>query len=101
LRWHGTAGKLTIPGHEGATLTHWTPGSYTREDIPPVPHAIDAAASGRGNAHEHWLDCIRRGAQPPLSHARAARHVTEILLAGLESARTGQAIGIRSRAEGG
>jgi predicted dehydrogenase len=101
FRWHGTAGKLTIPGHEGASLTHWTPGSYTREDIPPVPAAVDARDSGRGNAHEHWLDCIRRRRQPPLSHAHAARHVTEILLAGLESAKSGRVIDLRSRAEAG
>jgi predicted dehydrogenase len=100
-RIHGTAGKLTMPGEAGAALTHWTPGSYTREDIPPVPNAVDARASSRGNAHEHWFDCIRRGAQPPLSHAHAARHVTEILLAGLESSRTGRMVEIDSRAQAG
>jgi predicted dehydrogenase len=98
-RAHGTAGKLTMPGEAGASLTHWTPGSYTREDIPPVPHVVDTSGSSRGNAHEHWLDCIRRGAQPPLSHAHAARHVTEVLLAGLESSRTGRVVEVQSRAE--
>lgn len=98
-RVHGTAGKITIPGHEGAAMTHWTPGSYTREDIPPVPHAIDASDCAQGNVHEHWLACIREGRQPPLSNAHAARHVTEILLGGLESAASGRAVAIRSRAE--
>jgi len=98
FRVHGTRGKLTIPGEDGASMTRWEPGSYTREDLPPVPHAVDPAAAGRGNVHEHWLHCIRDSRQPELSHAQAARHVTEILLAGLESSRTGRRVEIRSRA---
>src|SRR5438105_78079 len=43
LRVHGTTGKLESPGAGGAPLTRWEPGSYTREDIPPVPHAVDVA----------------------------------------------------------
>jgi hypothetical protein len=52
-----------------------------------------------GNSHSHWLDCIGKGTQPPVSHAYAARHVTEVLLAGLESGRTGRAVELRSRSE--
>jgi predicted dehydrogenase len=96
LRVHGTAGKLESPGAGGAALTRWEPGSYTREDIPPAPHAIDTAGAGPGGMHAHWLDCIRACAQPPLENAWSARHVTEILLAGLESSRTGRAIDIHS-----
>jgi predicted dehydrogenase len=99
LRIHGTTGKLQSPGEAGAALTRWEPGSYTREDIPPVPHAVDVTGAGPGGMHAHWLHCIREGIQPPLSHAWAARHVTEILLAGLESSRTGRAIDIRSSPE--
>ncbi len=97
LHVHGTRGKLTSPGHERNALTHWTPGSYTREDVPPVPHTIDVAPYDVGNAHEHWLQCIREQRQPPLSNAHTARHVTEVLLAGLEAARTGRMVEIRSR----
>jgi D-xylose 1-dehydrogenase (NADP+, D-xylono-1,5-lactone-forming) len=100
FRVHGTKGKITIPGQDGASMTRWEPGSYTREDIPPVPHPVDAKDASRGNVHEHWLACIREGRQPEQSHAWAARHVTEILLAGLESARTGNRVEIRSRASG-
>ena len=96
-RIHGTAGKLTSPGENGASMTHWTPGSYTREDIPPVPLPVDSSAHHVGNVHEHFLSCIRQGIQPPLSNVQAARHVTEILLAGLESGRTGERVPIRSR----
>lgn len=98
-RVHGTQGKLTVPGEDGASMTRWQPGSFTREDLPPVPHRVDARGSSRGNVHEHWLDCIRDRRQPELSHAWAARHVTEILLAGLESSRTGCRVEITSRAE--
>ena len=99
FRVHGTRGKITVPGQDGAAMTRWEPGSYTREDIPPVPHPVDAGGASRGNVHEHWLRCIRAGRQPELSHAWAARHVTEILLAGLESSRTGRRIEIRSSAD--
>jgi predicted dehydrogenase len=98
-RVHGTTGKLQSPGEGGAALTRWEPGSYTREDIPPIPHTVAVDGAGPGGMHAHWRDCIRAGRQPPLSHAWAARHVTEILLAGLESSRTGQAIEIRSSPE--
>lgn len=97
LRVHGTTGKLTAPGEGGAPLTRWEPGSYVREDIPAIPHAVDLADTPIPNAHTHWVECIRAGKEPPLSHARAARHVTEILLAGLESSRTGQAVTLHSR----
>ena len=99
MRVHGTTGKLENPGHEGTALTRWEPGSYTREDEPAVPHSIDTAPFERGNVHAHWLNCIRESRQPELSHAHAARHVTEILLAGLESSHTGQRIVIHSTAE--
>jgi predicted dehydrogenase len=96
---HGTRGKLTSPGLEDNPLTHWTPGSYTREDIPPVPRAVDVDPFEVGNAHRHFVDCIRAGRQPPLSNAPMARHVTEVLLAGLESAKLGRPVEIRSRVE--
>jgi predicted dehydrogenase len=97
LHVHGTRGKLTSPGHAGNPFTHWTPGSYTREDIPPVPEAVDVGPFDVGNAHRHFVDCVRAGTQPPLSNPRTARHVTEVLLAGLESARSGRPVEIRSR----
>lgn len=98
-RVHGTQGKLTVPGEDGAPMTHWRPGSFTREDLEPVAQRVDASGNSRGNVHEHWLACVRDARQPELSHAWAARHVTEILLAGLESSRTGSRIELASRAE--
>jgi predicted dehydrogenase len=99
LRVHGTQGKLTSPGEDGASLTHWVPTSYTREDAPPALTPVDVGNAGRGTAHEHWIQCIREGRHPEKSHAWAARHVTEVLLAGLESSRLGQRIAIHSSAD--
>jgi predicted dehydrogenase len=97
LHVHGTRGKLASPGHERNPLTRWEPGSYTREDIPAVPHAVDVGAFEKGDVHQHWLDCVAAGVQPPVSNVQTARHVTEVLLAGLESARTGRPVEVRSR----
>jgi predicted dehydrogenase len=80
-------------------VTKWTPTSYTREHAPVHTEPIECSL-GVGGLHEHFLDCIRQGIQPPLSNAWAARHVTEILLAGLQAGRTGQAVEIHTKADG-
>ena len=95
---HGTAGKLTLPGEDGAALSQWTPTSYTRETAPVDLKAIDCSDADLGDMHTHFAECIRDGKQPPLSHVYAARHVTEILLAGMASARTGSAVELMTRA---
>ncbi|MBI2191049.1 MAG: Gfo/Idh/MocA family oxidoreductase [Planctomycetes bacterium] len=97
FRAHGTAGKLTMPGTQGAGATRWNPGSSTREDVPPTPLAVDAAGYPAVTAHQHFIDCIRREVQPLLSNARTARHVTEILLAGLASSKDDRSVPVRSR----
>jgi predicted dehydrogenase len=97
LRVHGADGKFELPGANGG-LVQLVPTSRTSDSSPvasaelPVPPLV-------GNMHEHFLACIRDGVHPPLSHAWAARHVTEVLLAGLESAATERAITLHSRAE--
>ncbi|NKB70248.1 MAG: hypothetical protein GKR89_24520 [Candidatus Latescibacteria bacterium] len=98
LSIHGTAGKFTAPGVDGAEVTQWTPTSYSDERAPVEMRPLDCSQS-LGNAHRHFVDCIGAGHQPPLSHVWAARHVTEILLAGLESGRSGRAVDLRTRAE--
>ena len=97
LHVHGTQGKLVAPGHAGNPLTKWTPGSYTREDIPATPSVVDVAPFATSNVHEHLIDCITAGHQPPVSNARFARHVTEVLLAGLKSAKSGLPVNVESR----
>ena len=97
LRVHGTAGKLVSPGRNGFGITRWEPGSYTREDTPSIPHDLDASPENRRNAHQHWAQCIREKRQPEMSNAKSARHVSEILLAGLKSSQTGQRVEILSK----
>ena len=88
-----------LPGEDGAALSQWTPTSYTRETAPVDLRAIDCSDADLGDMHTHFAECIRDGKQPPLSHVYAARHVTEILLAGMTSARTGIAIELVTRAD--
>ncbi|NUQ00674.1 MAG: Gfo/Idh/MocA family oxidoreductase [Armatimonadetes bacterium] len=97
-RVHGSAGKLWSPGEAGAALTHWVPTSSTREHAPPQATNVDVRPHALGGMHEHFLDCLTAGKQPPFSHARAARHVTEILLAGLRSAQSGRAVELETAA---
>jgi predicted dehydrogenase len=91
LTIHGTAGKYTMPGIEGTAATKWTPTSYTDEHAPTAKESV-AFDHSVGKVHEHFLACIREGKHPPLSNAWAARHVTEILLAGMEAGRTGETV---------
>lgn len=98
-RVHGSRGKLWSPGHDGAPLTLWEPTSTTREHAPPRATNPDLSQDSLGEVHTHFLDCIAANTQPPLSTAQAARHVTEILLAGLRSAKEKRAVAVESRAE--
>ena len=96
---HGTTGKYQFDEHAGAvTARKFVPTSYEIDDPPlditPVEPTVKV-----GSAHAHWLDCVERGVQPPMSNARAARHVTEVLLAGLEAGRTGKVVEVRSSAD--
>ncbi len=94
---HGVAGKYVVPGTGGAPATRFTPLAYDRDDAPVNAEAVSITRRV-GSAHAHFLDCIEKGVQPPLSNAYAARHVTEILLAAVESARSGRVVEIRSTA---
>ena len=96
---HGTAGKFTIPGRDGAAVSLHTPTSYTREHAPVDVQPVNCEDVNPGNMHQHFADHIRAGTQPPLSNAQAARHVTEIMLAGMESSRLGQAINLKTRVD--
>jgi predicted dehydrogenase len=97
---HGVAGKFTLPGVDGSPLTLSTPTSYTRETAPVDVKSIDCSDAELGGMHKHFADCIRNGTQPPLANVYTARHVTEILLAGMDSSRTGRVVELKTRAEG-
>jgi predicted dehydrogenase len=93
---HGTQGKLVNPPLTG-DLVHYQPSSLVDEDAPLRHEPVDTSAFPSVHSHQHWVDCIRLRAQPPLTNARTAWHVTEVMLAGLESARTGRAVDVKSR----
>lgn len=99
MQVHGTKGKLVSGIDSQRPLLRVTPSSTTREKAAPVVEAIDLEPGGIGSAHEHWRDCIRSNQQPVKSTWQSARHVTEILLAALESSRRRQPIPVRSRVE--
>lgn len=91
LSVHGTAAKVEVPSYGGEDARVFTPTALDRDNA-PVDREPLVLTEDPGSAHRHFLDCIEKGGQPPLSHVWAARHVTQILIAGLESARTGRAV---------
>ena len=98
---HGTEGKLVNPSGTRPSLSgelwHYRPSSLVDEDAPLLEERVDTSAWPNVHSHQHWVDCIRAGRQPPLSNARSARHVTEVMLAGLESSRSMRAVDVVSR----
>lgn len=95
---HGTAAKVEAPFYGGADAKVFSPTALDRDNAPIRDEPLEMTESP-GSAHHHFLDCIARDEHPPLSHVWAARHVTEILLAALESAKTGKPVEIHSGAE--
>ena len=91
---HGTAGKVTL-GHDVPARLH-KPTALDRDNA-PVDVTEIAPTVKVGDSHRHWLDCIARGEQPPVSNAWTARHITEVLLAGLRSGKEGRPVEVRSR----
>ncbi|GMV81686.1 MAG: dehydrogenase [Planctomycetota bacterium] len=99
MSFHGTTGRAESPGFAGASLSLYKQASTTREDIPPTRTEVDTARYPNLNPHEQWIQGIRTGTPPKLETARAARHITEILLAGLASAQHGRAVELQTRVD--
>ncbi len=97
---HGTKGKFTILGRDGAILKQWMPPTYTGKSPAENIKIIDCSDADPGGIHKHFADCIRNGIQPPFSNIYAARHITEILVAGMESSKTGRAVELKTRSDG-
>lgn len=91
---HGTEGKVVS---QEATLVYLRPSSKVDEDAPLIEETVDVSGYPHVNSHQHWVDCIKQNQQPPYSNAQTARHITEIMLAGLQSSREGRTVEIRSR----
>ena len=92
----GRKAKLVNPPLT-AELIHYRPSSMTDEDAALLDAPVDTSAWPNVHSHQHWIDCIRQGIQPPLTNARTARHVTEIMLCGLASARENRTVAVESR----
>lgn len=95
---HGTAAKVTMARGEPSRLHR--PTALDRDDAPVEVTEIEPTVAV-GDSHRHWLACIDSRTQPPVSNARTARHITEVLLAGLRSGREGRPVEVRSRVGGG
>ncbi|MBX3441009.1 MAG: Gfo/Idh/MocA family oxidoreductase [Planctomyces sp.] len=95
---HGTTGKLVNPPLTG-DLELYRPSSLVDEDAPLLKETIATRDWPDENSHQHWVRCIRDGVQPPIANARFARHVTEIMLRSLASAREGRTAAVESRIE--
>lgn len=93
---HGTAGKLVNPSLTDRLL-YFRPSSLVDEDAPLTEQSVDVSRFPSIHSHQHWVDCIREGTQPPLTNVQAARHVTEIMLRGLVSARERRTVDVVSR----
>lgn len=95
---HGTSAKVEAPRYGGVDAQVFSPTALDRDNAPIRSDPLEITDQP-GSAHQHFLDCIKSEKHPPLSHVWAARHVTEILIAALESARQGKPVNIHSTAE--
>lgn len=93
---HGTEGKVVSNMRDGS-LTWFRPSSQVDEDAPLLEDPVDFSQFPKENSHQHWFRCIQEGKQPELSNARSARHITEIMLAGLRSSKEGRTVEVQSR----
>ncbi len=95
LSVNGTEAKVEAPKYGGVDAAVYRPTALDRDNAPVEATPLELTDDA-GSAHVHFFDCIEKGIQPPLSNAWAARHVSEILVAALESARTGRAVELRN-----
>ncbi|MCZ7648286.1 MAG: Gfo/Idh/MocA family oxidoreductase [Planctomycetota bacterium] len=93
---HGTRGRVENLAFHASALTLFEQASTTREDIPPTRTEVDISRHKGQNPHEQFVEAIRTGKPPLFETARAARHITEILLAGIESARSGRVVELKT-----
>ena len=92
LRVHGTAGKLVKRDDE--RIDYIRPSSYEREWAAPIIETIQPAPTI--NQHAEWRDCIHNARQPELSNLWLSRHVTEIMLAAVESNQSGVRVAVKT-----
>lgn len=93
---HGTTGKVTHPSLTDRLVLS-RPSSVVDEDAPLIEQEVDVSQFPQRNAHQTWVECARLGKQPEISNVHFARHVTEIMLKGMQSAKERRTVDILSR----
>jgi predicted dehydrogenase len=93
MQFWGSQGALTAPQFMGDEVGLWHQGDSEWEIIHLPPTLYDRLGVAAGLPH--WLDCIREGKQP-INDGRHARHILEVLLSAQVSARTGQAVELKT-----
>jgi predicted dehydrogenase len=98
LSIYGTTGKLVIGNLNDPVLMHVYPTSFDSISDPTRTKRIRISKDKyvSRSVHEHFLKCLHERVQPPLSNIYLARHVTEILLAGIRSARENRSVSVHS-----
>jgi predicted dehydrogenase len=96
LSIHGTVGRVEAPGFGEGALSLYQQASKQNEDLPAKRKDFDLKRFKYTNPTEQWIEAIRENKAPQFETARTARHITEILLAGLESGKTGRAIELKT-----
>jgi phthalate 4,5-cis-dihydrodiol dehydrogenase len=97
LAVHGTTGRVDFLGYFDAKLTLFQQSSKKGDDVPSKQRDIDTSRYTYKNPHEQWIDAIRTNKRPQFETARTARHITEIMLAGLESGKTGRRVALKTK----
>ncbi len=97
LMVHGTLGRAEFPGYAGAEISLYQQASKKSEDVAAKRKDIDCKKHAYVDPHLQWINSIRTGAPVGFETARTARHITEILLAGLESAKTGRRVDLKTK----
>ncbi|MCJ8329416.1 MAG: Gfo/Idh/MocA family oxidoreductase [Lentisphaeria bacterium] len=96
LRINGSESKIEFQEY-GNKATHYKPTSNDSDNALINETSLDVKEIG--TMHKHFLDCLDAGVQAPLSNVWNARHITEIMLKGLEAGKSGKRLDIVSEAK--
>ena len=98
LNIYGTTGKLVVPDLNKPVLTHIYPTSLVSNSDSTRSRRIKIGRDRyvSSSVHRHFTQCINKRMQPPLANTYTARHVVEILLAGITSSREKRAVPIHT-----
>ncbi|HYF50769.1 MAG TPA: Gfo/Idh/MocA family oxidoreductase [Planctomycetota bacterium] len=93
---HGTLGRVDFSGYFDAKLMLYQQASKKGDDVPAKQREVPCRYPYK-DPHTQWVEAIRTNTLPPFESAKMARHITEIMLAGLESGKTGRRVELKTR----